>query len=224
MLIILLDLRLFRFLKLPIELRYRIYDMTVCSSSTLRHGNYQYGAARILGGIQLRATCRQVYEETRNFFWRNSFRIDFSKEMKPLTAILTENLREVKWDCWSFKIKDPVTLRMLSGCVNLKILHIRLTRYCIDIHNTGRQTLHQNEPAVAKFKKMHGFDELFSLRGLKTVTVANDMSFDLRIPPGDLSDEELKAFEAFLVKEITQPRILKVRVNSAFAILSLHLF
>jgi hypothetical protein len=179
--------------------------MTVCASKTLSHGSYKHWPEKILGGIQLRGICRQVYEETHNFFWRNSFKIrDFSKELKPLTPILSENLQNVTWAWWSFKIKDRKFLSMLKDCVNLKVFHITLTKYTISPHyNPGRPWLHRDEPAVAKFKHANGFDELFRLRGLQTVTVVNETG-DLGI--GSVSDAEIKAFEAFLIQQITQPR------------------
>lgn len=208
------DLRIFRLLKLPIELRLRIYDLTVCSNQTLYIGSWQYSPERILAGVQLRGTCRQIYDETRSLFWRNSFRINgVCEKIKPLLPLLTDNLRELTWDWWAFKIKDVTTLRMINGFKQLKIFHLRLTKYCVYSDPmilpggfTRVNYLHQSEPAVARFRRTNGFDELLSLRGLELVTVLNHHSGDIRVASGDLSGEELNAFELFLNKQLTQPR------------------
>jgi len=217
-LIILAELSIFRFLMLPIELRFKVYDLTIISDKGLSFGSYEYGSERILAGIQLTATCRQIYEETRSLFWRNNFKIsDFNKQTKLLVPLLTENLREVMFGWWAFKLKDPQILRMLKDCKKLKILHLRLTKWSIlsdnDSSNPRRQYLHQDEPAVAKFKRTNGFDDLLSLRGLELVTVKNDYEDRARLKPEALSDEELKAFESFLSKQLTQPKSPKVCVN-----------
>ncbi|CZR51233.1 uncharacterized protein PAC_01108 [Phialocephala subalpina] len=206
--------RIFRFLKLPIELRFKVYDLTVCSDKTLCVGSYQYCPDEILAGIQLTATCRQIYEETRSMFWRNHFRIRdiFDKQAKLLAPVLTENLRKVTWSWWANKIKDPNTLKTFMQCKNLKIFNLRLTKYAVFSASHGytsskRQFLYQDEPAVAKFKLTNGFDELVSLRGLERVTVKNDYPSDeVKIRPEDLSDQELKAFETFLTQMLTQPK------------------
>lgn len=207
---LLIGLRLFRFLDLPIELRYKIYDFTISSKKKLRHGHWDLMADQILPGIQLRGTCRQVYDETHHFFWRNNFRFFGTKEIKSILPFVTENLREATLIHFNFKLKDKETLKMLRNCVNLETFHLRLTSYSIAPHN-GQNSYtvweYAKEPAVEKFRGMAGFRELMDLRGLKTVTVENhDIQPAAMISPLDLTVEELKAFEAFVIKKITQPR------------------
>jgi hypothetical protein len=95
---------------------------------------------------------------------------------------------------------------MLKTCKKLKTLHLRLTLSCVDVGGSGYafskpQYLHQEEPAVAKFRRTNGFDELLSLRGLENISVENstDMSQDT------LSDQEVLAFQTFLNQMLTQP-------------------
>ncbi|KAF8854980.1 hypothetical protein BDZ45DRAFT_676602 [Acephala macrosclerotiorum] len=203
---------IFRFLKLPIELRFRIYDMTISSDKKVRLGHYDIPSYEMLTGLQLRGTCRQIYDETRGFFWRNNIIIkDICKQTKLLVPRLTENLREVSWEWWNSKIKDPQTLRMFQDCKNLKILHVRLTKWSIYLPRRYYPTvkvqhLYRDEPAVAKFQRVNGFDELLRLRGLDDVTVKNDLPLTRRIEPADLSDEELNAFENFLKQKLTRPK------------------
>lgn len=194
--------------------------MTISSDKKVRLGNYDNPSYQMLTGLQLRGTCRQIYDETQGFFWRNNIIIkDICKQIKPLVPLLTENLREVSWEWWNSKIKDPQTLRIFQGCKNLKILHVRLTTWSIDLPgrwapNAKVQHLYRGEPAVAKFQLVNGFDDLLSLRGLDDVTVKNDLPSDRRIKSVDLSDEELKAFETFLKQKLTRPKQSDVRINS----------
>ncbi|KAK0112730.1 hypothetical protein ONS95_014466 [Cadophora gregata] len=213
------NLRIFRFLKLPLELRLTIYDLTVRANDKLHIGSWKYCAESILPGIQLRGTCRQIYEESSGIFWRNHFRIhDICRQLKPLLPKLTANIQEITWAWWGFKIKDANTLRSFQEFEKLTVFHLVLSKYCVyspTRPGSSRQFLHQNEPAVAKFNKTSGFDNLMSMRGLETVTVENSTSDNCKIKPEDASDAEIRAFEAFVVKELTKSREPKVSSASS---------
>ncbi|KAH7417872.1 hypothetical protein BKA64DRAFT_181639 [Cadophora sp. MPI-SDFR-AT-0126] len=204
------NLGIFRFLKLPLELRLTIYDLTVRSPSRLHIGSWQYCSDNIVPGIQLRGTCRQIYEETSSIFWRNHFHIyDICRKIKPLLPKLTENIQEITWSWWGFKIKDPHALRIFQEFERLRIFHLVLSKYCVyspTRPGSSRQSLHQHEPAAAKFNKTSGFDNLISMRGLETVTVENSTSDNCKIKFEDASDAEILAFETFLVRELTKPK------------------
>ncbi len=179
-----------------------IYDLTVRCNVRLRIASDGYG--RILPGIQLRGTCRQVYEESSRIFWRNQFLIyDICKTTRLLVPSLTENLREVSWTWLDYKKKDPLTFRMFRNCKNLQIFRLGLTEY-IASPATSRnklQRLHQEEPAVSKFKRASGFDDLLSMRGLKTVRL-----FKVNLRCDSFCEAEMKAFESFLNQQLTQPK------------------
>ncbi|KAH7370326.1 hypothetical protein BKA65DRAFT_488199 [Rhexocercosporidium sp. MPI-PUGE-AT-0058] len=213
------NLRIFRFLKLPLELRYMIYDLTIGGNARLRLGSWQYSPDSILPGIQLRGTCKQIYEETSTIFWRNRFRIsDICRRMKPLLPKLIDNVQELSWAWWNFKIKDANTLRAIQEFKKLRILNIELTEYCVDSPvrpNSSRQFLHQQEPSIAKFNKTSGFDLLIGMRGLERVTVTNSASDSCKIKPSAASDAEIRAFEVFVNRELTQPKETKEDSASA---------
>ncbi|KAE8441336.1 hypothetical protein EG329_005485 [Mollisiaceae sp. DMI_Dod_QoI] len=204
-------LGVFRFLKLPIELRFRIYNLTASTDRILHVGSYTFSPKKILPGIQLTATCRQIYEETRRVFWGNNFRVDrVYKEIKPLVPVLMENLRDATFTWWSSKIKDQRTLRMFKRCNKLKVLRIVLTCYALSQHaqfyNPGKQYLYRDEPAADKFKDSDGFDELVTMRGLQLVVIYNHHVENMQVKSGDITEKELKAFEAFLNKKLTRPK------------------
>lgn len=214
---------MFRFLKLPIELRFKVYDLTISSDKVLRH-EPKYKPSDLLTGLQLRGTCRQVHDETYKFFWRNSFTfyagIKDKISKRPIFPILTENLRDFTWESWGHMLKDTLTLRMLKDFDGLEILRVRFTNSSLGntpvpggpaYHYHQVNDLHQFEPAVAKFKYIYGLDDLFRLRGLTTVIVTNDTAVKYRRIPSDvITDAEFKAFEAFLTSEITKPKAPKV--------------
>ncbi len=86
-------------------------------------------------------------------------------------------------------------------------MHLRLTPECVDVGGDGYafskpQYLHQEEPAVAKFKRTNGFDDLLSLRGLENVIVENFTN----LRPETLRDQEVLAFQSFLNQMLTQPK------------------
>ncbi|KUJ22859.1 uncharacterized protein LY89DRAFT_664641 [Mollisia scopiformis] len=202
-------LRIFRFLKLPIELRFKIYDYTISSAKTLHIGSHQYSPENILGGLHLTGTCRQIFAETRSMFWRNTFRVSgICKQIKLIVPTLTDNLREVTWTWWSTKNRDSKTLRMFADCKKLRKFHLCLTKYCHigHIYHPTVQHKYQDEPAVQKFCKTNGFDLLVSLRGFELVTVRNECDPTLKILADKLSEVELKAFESFLMQKLTQPK------------------
>ncbi|PVH83501.1 hypothetical protein DL98DRAFT_513025 [Cadophora sp. DSE1049] len=213
------DLRIFRFLKLPLELRLTIYDLTVRSNEKLHIGSWKYCADSILPGIQLRGTCRQIYEETSSIFWRNHFRIhDICRQIKPLLPKLMENIQEITWAWWGFKIQDANTLRIFQEFEKLRIFHLVLSKYCVyspTRPGSSRQFLYQHEPAAAKFNKTSGFDNLISMRGLNIVTVENSTNDNCKIKPEDASDAEIQAFEAFVAKELTKQREPKKSIASS---------
>ncbi|KAH6718155.1 hypothetical protein BKA61DRAFT_599122 [Leptodontidium sp. MPI-SDFR-AT-0119] len=212
------NLRIFRFLKLPLELRLMIYDLTIRTNEQLRIGSWEYASSNILPAIQLRGTCRQIYEETSSIFWRNHFRLhDICGKIKILLPKLTDNIQELSWAWWNFKIKDANTLRAIQEFKKLRIFNIKLTEYCVDSPTrprSSRQFLHQQEPTIAKFNKTSGFDILISMRGLERVTVTNSASGTCMIKPSDASDAEIQAFEAFVNRELTQPKEPKVTTAS----------
>ncbi|KAF4624850.1 hypothetical protein G7Y89_g13321 [Cudoniella acicularis] len=197
--------KIFRFLKLPIELRNMVYTILVKSSSTV-HLRYGHGPTDLT--LAIRATCRQIYDEASPIFYRNNFRF-YEVPKDPLAIISFEklgvNMREVTFEWWAFVQKDKHALRMIGSFPKLEILHIVITRWCVgDLRRPRRQRLHQNDNSISKFSKTAGFDEIASIRGLKKVTV----SFSTTNGPfrGSVSDAQLRTFEDFLNRELTQPK------------------
>ena len=162
-------------------------------------------------GFALMRTCRQIYEETLPFFYGNTFSIsDISPKLKVMLPDLQKKLREVTFEWWGYKIKDPATLRMFLELSNLKVLHIRITKYCApDVADpyARRQWQYQGDDTIKKFNKTNGFDNLVQLRGLDRVTVRKSA-----FPPAEnVSDQEMADFEAFLMRVLTQPKPKKQR-------------
>ncbi|TVY68928.1 hypothetical protein LSUE1_G004834 [Lachnellula suecica] len=197
---------LFRFLKLPIELRYRIYDFTIVASKPIRQIRYPALHDHHTMAFALAATCKQIHEETRKFFFRNNFRIDTNKEFKLIESYILQNVREVTVGWWGFSKKDPATFEMLSSqCPNLKVLNLSITEYVIDIPagHHKYQRLYRNTPETKKFRTSNGFDALVGIRGLDRINVTLGTAFMIH---KIISKEELDAFESFLNTIMTQPK------------------
>jgi hypothetical protein len=197
-------MEIFRFQKLPVELRYRIYDFTLLSSKPL---HATPNPDKKLGFALLR-TCRQIYEEASPFFYRNNFKIvDPIKSLKGSWDVLRQNIKEVTFEWWGFALKDPATLRALAKCPKLKLLNINLTQYCVggDTRHHKRQYQHQDKDSIKKFSRTQGFDALAEFRGLEKVTVSNPTG-PFTAPAKEVSNEEIAALEAFLMKTLTKPK------------------
>jgi hypothetical protein len=171
-------------------------------------------------GFALMRTCRQIYEETLPFFYRNNFSIsELSPKLKSIITDIQTNLREVTFDWRGYKIKDRATLKMFLGCSKLKILHIKITQHCVTTvvdPYARRQWLYQDDVNIKKFNRLNGFDNLVRLRGLDRVTVRNSKS----LCAADVSNQEIADFEAFLTRILTLPKPEKKRSVSRALLVS----
>jgi hypothetical protein len=95
-------------------------------------------------------------------------------------------------------------LTFFAQCKKLKVLHIMITKWSVDAAPYHRrQHTFQNEDSVKRFRKTNGFDKLVAIRGLQKVTVQNCAGL---YGASDVTQEELVALEAFLMRELTKPR------------------
>jgi hypothetical protein len=153
-------------------------------------------------------TSRQMYQETRPFFYRNTFRIsDMSKQLKPIVPEFRQFLREVEFEWWGWSLKDPNLLRWFQTCENLKIFHLVVTKYCTDSIHNRRQWSYQNDFTIKKWSGSNGFDALVLLRGLERVEVRHAQAEK----KGNATDAEIADFQAFLTRILTQPKPEPVR-------------
>jgi len=201
MLTLCLAASIFRFLKLPIELRYKIYELAVIGEDPFHPLNYRKRQNLALGLIR---TCRQVHEESMRFFYKNNFQIiDDCKKLSERQALMG-NLREVTFSWWGYATKDRFTFDFLGRCSQLKTLHLLLTSHCINASNYHRrQKLHQDDDSVKRFCKTNGFDSLVQIRGLSRVHVRPN---DGMHAPNNLPKTDLDAFETFLNGLLTLPK------------------
>jgi len=125
-------------------------------------------------GLSLRATCKQIHEETEKFFFRNTFSMSLSKEFKTIQKYICNNVQKVTWDWVGFSLKDQQLFDCLNySCPKLKFLNLQISWLTVDnsdLHRR-RQYSHRDVPEAKRFKNTGGFDALVSLRGLELVTV-----------------------------------------------------
>ncbi|KAM0165971.1 hypothetical protein ACHAQE_002072 [Botrytis cinerea] len=211
--------KVFRFNKLPIELRYKIYEYALISETGL-HPDYSSCNSFKLPGLALGllASCRFINAECMQFLWKNSFNLNSCsiKRLREVKETLIQNARNFRYE-WSGSgsghSKDMLILGMLASCANIDTLDLVLWGSCVDgrraWYNRKPQYLYQNDPtvpaAVQKFNKSNGFDKLLSLHGLKKVIVTKHWTFNDNIGYNSLSDVEMKAFEKFLNDKLATP-------------------
>lgn len=197
---------LFRFQKLPIELRYRIYDFAIVAPTPIHYNRYGTGKEDSMG-FNLRATCKQIHEETEKFFFRNVFKLDITKEFKLVEKYICSNVREVSYGWWAFAKKDPQMFDMLNyKCPSLKVVNLSVTQYCIDIPvgHHKYQWLHHNVPEAKRFRTANGFDALAAIRGLDRINVTKAKGMYLR--DVELTQKEVDDFASFLNTIVTQAK------------------
>jgi hypothetical protein len=198
--------KIFRFQNLPIELRYRIYDFVIISPNSIRYvGAGADGGKKI--GLTLRATCKQIYEETEKFFFRNSFNVDLTSQFKLVPKQVCSKFVEVTTEWWSLAKKDKLMFEFINyNCPKLKVLNLRLTTCPIDVSphdwRAKRQWSHRDVPEATRFRNAGGFDALVQIRGLERVNVIRGDS----VNHDRLKDEEKDAFEAWLNTILTQEK------------------
>lgn len=201
MLTLCLAASIFRFLKLPIELRYKIYELAAIAKDAYHPLNYR---ERQKLGLGLIRTCRQVHKESMRFFYKNNFQIsDDCKKLSERQAVM-ENLREVTFSWWGYATKDRFSFDFFARCSQLKILHLLLTSHCVDAsYYHRRQKLYQDDDSVKRFRKTNGFDSLVQIRGLSRVHVRPNDGIHA---PNNLPKTDLDAFETFLNGLLTLPK------------------
>jgi hypothetical protein len=213
-----LELEIFRFLKLPTELRLRVYDFTIKAKGTLRYKNDDSDKKSWLA-LNLRGVNKQVNQETTSIFLRNNFRI-LDPHRNPAMSLVYEaigpRLREVTFEWWAWAIKDNQTLAMIRNFAQLKIFNLVITRYCVNrqLHGQRRQYTHQNVDCIKKFSKSNGFDAIMTLRGLERVNVSNSKGL-IAADANEVSHVEISRFEIFLNEHLTMPRAPAARPVSA---------
>ncbi|KAE8442390.1 hypothetical protein EG329_003406 [Mollisiaceae sp. DMI_Dod_QoI] len=198
---------IFRFQKLPIELRYRIYDFAIITQKPLRkiREDTPYDKTSCFALMQ---TCKDIYQEARPFFYRNNFHIlDIRKHepIEPVLPALMDNMREVTFSWLGIQVREIPILKFLATCKNLKTLNVILNSCCLQ---QGPGSLHylpqkqyQNDDTIKKFRGCRSFDRLVSLRGLERINVCRALR-----DPDIVDDAERKAFEDFLNRILTQPK------------------
>ena len=157
--------------------------------------------------FNLRATCKQIHEETEKFFFRNVFKLDITKEFKLIEKYICSNVREVSYGWWAFSKKDPQLFDLLnSKCPNLKVVNLSLTQYCIDIPmgHHRYQWSHYGVPEVKRFRMANGFDALVAIRGLDRINVTTPKDMYLR--DIEITQKEVDDFAAFLNTIMTQAK------------------
>ncbi|KAF7958564.1 hypothetical protein EAE96_002104 [Botrytis aclada] len=211
--------KVFRFKKLPIELRYKIYEYALISETGLHPGHPSCDSFKSSGvALGLLASCRSINAECKQFLWKNTFDLNACsiKRLREVKDNLIKNARNLKFE-WSGsgsgQSKDMLILGMLASCENIDTLHLVLWGSCVNDRrlwfNRKTQLMYQNDlaiPAVVrKFNKSNGFDKLVSLHQVKKVIVTKHWTFTNGSGYNSLTDDELKAFEKFLNDKLTTP-------------------
>ncbi|PQE22866.1 hypothetical protein CJF30_00008441 [Rutstroemia sp. NJR-2017a BBW] len=197
------DGSIFRFTKLPIELRYKVYEFAVIGEKPLVHALYNKRATTL--GLGILATCHAIYQECIPFFWKNTFVVnDLPKSFQFMREYFMRNVRKASFEWFGYRMKDPITIQMLHNCKKLESLHIVLTGHCGSGGLYDRpQYLFQDDTSIKSFSRTNGFDSLVSLHGLKQVTVSRAATASTYYHTA--SKAEFDIFEVFLIKKLTEP-------------------
>jgi hypothetical protein len=95
-------------MKLPLELRYKIYEFAVIAKGPVRLTTTASEAKE--PGLALLRASRQVYRECIPFFYRNNFKIsDMAKDFIPFKESIAKNVQEITFEWWGFSKKDVAT-------------------------------------------------------------------------------------------------------------------
>lgn len=201
--------KVFRFNNLPIELRYKIYELaliTPSGSALYRARARGYNSPTVTTGLL--ATSRTINKECMQFLWKNTFALNaFSlKDLKLYKKTLTENARHIKCSWTGYRHHDSIIFAAIPSFAKLESLEIVLTWSCVEDRNlilrrSVPQYLHQDDESIRKFSKTLGFDKLISLRGIKKVIVSRQPNFGIHAP--QVTEAEIKVFEKFLIKKLT---------------------
>ncbi|KAG4443272.1 hypothetical protein IFR05_001216 [Cadophora sp. M221] len=194
------DKAIFRIRKLPLELRLMIYESAMVSYEPIHHSR---GSSSPTLGLALMQTCKQMLEEAKTIFYKNSFSINSVERVIPdhLVAI-REHLREVTFQWYGFSRRDGNAIKFFHSCPNLKIFNLVVTKWgSNDTTHYRRQRRHQDVVAIKKFSKCVGFDEIVGLKGLDKVRVLDDGHSTFTVA-------ERKAFRDFLTPILTIPKYI----------------
>ncbi|KAF7867343.1 hypothetical protein EAF04_005426 [Stromatinia cepivora] len=203
--------KVFRLKKLPIELRYKIYEFALISYSGLIPSNLPFDEGCKQPGLALGlvASCRYINAECVQFFWKNTFNLSATtiKLLRESKQTLIQNARNLKCEWSGIYSKDSFIFGLLASCAHLETLEIVLQRSCVSdgqptYYHRKVQRLHQADNSIRKFNKSNGFDKLISLHDLKKVTVSKHWTLEL---DKTLTETEFKNFEQFLIKKLTTP-------------------
>ncbi|KAL5331765.1 hypothetical protein ACEPPN_001303 [Leptodophora sp. 'Broadleaf-Isolate-01'] len=194
------DKSIFRIRKLPLELRYLIYEFAMVAYKPLHHTS---GTSSPTLGLALMQTCKEMLEEAKPFFYKNSFRIDSVDRIIPDHFVaIRENLREVTFQWHGFSRRDGNAIKFFHSCPNLKILNLVVTQWgSTDANHYRRQRHHQDVVAIKKFSRCVGFDEIVGLKGLDKVRVLDSGHSTFTVA-------ERKALRDFLTPILTTPKYI----------------
>lgn len=193
---------------MPIELRFKCYEFMIVAPHRLRSvwkQTVDHDTRLSCISLPVRACCRQVSEETRNFFWKNNFAVTvFNKSFNYMLPTFLANVQKITFEWIGNLNKDRLTFNTFNMCPKLKVLNILLATSISDSYHHRGQYLHKDKASVKRFRKITGFDALSQIRGLDKVTVGKLES--VHNTPLAFTDKEVKAFEDFLMSELTKPK------------------
>ncbi|EPE24623.1 hypothetical protein GLAREA_08476 [Glarea lozoyensis ATCC 20868] len=208
------NLKIFRFLKLPAELRLRVYDFTVKADVPLRYKATD-GKTQTKLALNIRGVNKQINRESSSIFFRNTFRIQEARKhlaMYRTYQAISPSLREVTFEWWAWAIKDKNALELIGTFPNVKIFNLVVTQFCVNrdffANSQRRQYLHQDVDGIDNFKRTNGFDALMALRGFEKVNV---ISSKMHSPDREVSLKEMLRFEKFLNEHLTAPRVVRTK-------------
>jgi hypothetical protein len=167
--------------------------------------------------------CRDIRDEAKKFFFQNkfsfqdaSYRHDF---VRNTPQFFQENIKEVSY-YWAGRTKEIGNIGMLAKLPKLKILHITFGSLLLNRHNSPparANKLHQDEKKIKRFSVLAGFDKLSLLRGLERITFS--LSGGIMQGPSFQNTKDkadIKVFEEFLNRTLTQPKPKAVRPSQIF--------
>ncbi|PBP24038.1 hypothetical protein BUE80_DR005167 [Diplocarpon rosae] len=194
------DKTIFRFRKLPPELRFRVYDFAIVGAKAIYRVSDT--TSRTLA-LALRGTCKQFYAETEPFFYKNNFHV-YTENVHSLQipTKIQENLKEVTFQWWGWTRKDRNALNLVRSFKNVKILNLIVTEW---VFLSGT---HLAPPAsgdlLCKFRRTRGFTDICELRGFEIVRVSNEGAH--KAQDAHITTAEMKAFEAHLNEQLTKAK------------------
>lgn len=202
--------KLFHFLRLPIEIRYMIYEIVLCKENKL------VAVARDAKSKDIAAilrTSKSVYDEAVTYWRMNTFHLSSLYVKGREWEMLTVNVRHLQVYLGGTYTADAQVVSALKKFENLEKI---VVEYGTRVINGWARNRPQSTYQVAKatrFRQLTGHDVLCALRGLKDVKLSGTFNDNWKTL-WRFNQDELAVYEEFLRDLVTRPKPTRADIKA----------